>query len=404
MATTIKAMLNTDRVSKSGYYPIVIRVIHNRKKRLFYTLHKVKKGDFDMQIQKVVWSAECSFTKRKKDEMNRDITSKIRELERVNEQLSKNGADFTAKDIIGLYKQNRVNLYFFVFAQKEINAKENVGKFGTAELYKSTISSFQGFIINEKLKFSDITYSILKAYSEHLLAKGLSHNTINMYMRNIRTIYNKAIKEHVNKSTTSPFAELKLNTLPTSKRAISKEDIRKISTFDLSQHPKLDLVRDVFMFSFYTRGMSFIDVVFLRYTDIVSGVIYYKRNKTQQHIQVSVTPQLKKIIDKYRRSSLFILPFLNPEDKRTLYIQYRRALFIANKLLKELGDLIGIETPLTTYVARHSWATIAKNMGGSIAAISEGLGHTTERTTQIYLKAFDNSVIDTLNAKVAGLK
>lgn len=403
MATTIKAMLNTDRVSKSGYYPVVIRVIHKRSKKLVYTKFKARKDDFNPLSERISWSKESSITRRETDDINRDIISKIRELERVLERLTRSGADFTVDDIVGTYKQNRVSPYFFVFAQKEIDTKVNIGKYGTAELYKSTISSFRGFVANEKLKFGDINYSLLKGYSGHLQAKGITLNTINMYIRNIRAIYNKARKECVDVGKFSPFAELKINTLPTAKRALPKETIRIISTFDLSNNQKLGRVRDLFMFSFYTRGMSFVDMVFLRHTDIVSGVIHYKRNKTQMYLQISVTPQLKSIIDNYRRSSPFVLPFLNIDDGRSLYVQYRRALFVVNKLLKEMGRVIGIETPLTTYVARHSWATIAKNMGGSIAAISEGLGHTTEKTTQIYLKAFDNNVIDTLNEKVTDL-
>lgn len=403
MVTSIKVMLNTDRASKSGTYPIIIRVIHKRKKRLIYTKYKTEIEHFDPLTQRLTWSKNNPFSKRKVDEINRDIISSIRNLERAIERLNRKSLDYTIEDIVGRYEQTRANFRFFVFAQKEIEAKESIAKHGTAGLYRSTISSFSRFVVNEELKFTDITYSLLKNYSLHLQAKGVALNTINMYMRNIRAIYNKARKENLYVEKFSPFAELKINTLPTAKRALSKEALRVIATCDLSKDAKLERVRDMFMFSFYTRGMSFVDMVFLRHADISAGVIHYKRNKTQQHLQVQITRKLKSLIDKYRHSSPFILPFLNIEDKRPLYIQYRRALFTANQSLKQIGSITGIETPLTTYVARHLWATIAKNMGGSIAAISEGLGHTTEKTTQIYLKAFDSTIIDSLNEMVTDL-
>ena len=188
----------------------------------------------------------------------------------------------------------------------------------------------------------------------------------------------------------SPFRELKLQTQETAKRALCKHDIARIVSVDLSSEPLLDRARDLFMFSFYARGMPFVDIVFLKHDSIINGIIYYERNKTGQRMQVRVIPPLAALIEKYITSF----------SDRTSYMQYRYALGNVNRLLKRLGRRLHLPLVLTTYVARHSWATIAKEEGFSIASISEGLGHTSEATTQIYLQSFNSEVIDKINEQV----
>ena len=158
--------------------------------------------------------------------------------------------------------------------------------------------------------------------------------------------------------------------------------------------------RDLFMFSFYARGMPFVDIVFLKHDSIINGIIYYERNKTGQRMQVRVIPPLAALIEKYRSSYPYVLPYITSFSDRTSYMQYRYALGNVNRLLKRLGRRLHLPLVLTTYVARHSWATIAKEEGFSIASISEGLGHTSEATTQIYLQSFNSEVIDKINEQV----
>lgn len=163
----------------------------------------------------------------------------------------------------------------------------------------------------------------------------------------------------------------------------------------------MEQARDLFMFSFYCRGMSFVDVIHLRNDWVVKDTIFYARSKTGQRLQVGLLPALQKIIEKYRTDSPYIFPYIDSASSRSVYTQYRYTLGMVNRYLKQLGKLLHIDIPLTTYVARHSWATIAKNEGIPISLISEGLGHTSEKTTQIYLASFPVDAVNRVNESVA---
>ena len=175
---------------------------------------------------------------------------------------------------------------------------------------------------------------------------------------------------------------------------VEQEEIALIASADLRRYPQLEAARDLFMFSFYCRGMSFVDVIRLKHDGIVRDTIFYTRSKTGQRLQIGLLPAMKEIIEKYRTSGPYIFPYIHGQSPRDAYTQYRYSLGTVNRYLKRLGTLLNIGIPLTTYVARHSWATIAKNEGIPISLISEGLGHTSEKTTQIYLNSF---AVDTLN-------
>lgn len=196
------------------------------------------------------------------------------------------------------------------------------------------------------------------------------------------------------------FHRIRIKILKTAKRALKQEVIEKISLMNLTDSPELDKARDLFMFSFYTRGMSFVDIIYLKHTDIMDGVIYYRRQKTNQYLEIAVTKPLRKIIDKYHTDPIYVLPFLNENNQPSLYKKYQVAYGYIYRNLNVLQKELNLSTPLTTYTARHSWATIAKEQGVSTSIISEGLGHTSEKTTNIYLKEFNRSVIDRVNEKI----
>jgi len=290
--------------------------------------------------------------------------------------------------------------YVDSFIVREIERLLQEGRSGTAGLYLSGLYSLRRFLRGQKITFRELTYCFLTDYIHFLRMRGISENTVNMYIRNLRAVYNKAQKQGINMGCESPFRELKLQTQETAKRALCKHDIARIVSVDLSSEPLLDRARDLFMFSFYARGMPFVDIVFLKHDSIINGIIYYERNKTGQRMQVRVIPPLAALIEKYRSSYPYVLPYITSFSDRTSYMQYRYALGNVNRLLKRLGRRLHLPLVLTTYVARHSWATIAKEEGFSIASISEGLGHTSEATTQIYLQSFNSEVIDKINEQV----
>lgn len=351
MATTIRAMLNTDRKSVSGYYPLVIRVIHNRRKKLIYSSFKLREKDFDTQTEKVRWSETSLYSAVQIKEINRYIENQKSQLERVTRSLHKHRDGlFTVADITVKYTKNKRYRHLFAYIDKEVENKRNTQRFGSANLYRTTKESIKRFTKGRDVLFRDITYSFVSDYINHLRERGLKENTIHMYLRNFRSIYNKARKEGIVSVKISPFEEIKMNGTAIVKRAISKEMMRKIAYADFSSDKEMDRVRDIFMFSYYTRGMSMVDMLYLRHSDIKSDVIYYARNKTSQNIEIAVTPPLQKLIDKYRSDSIYVLPYLCSSSKETLYNQYRNALTQINRYLKRIGTFIGLDTTLTTYI------------------------------------------------------
>ena len=222
------------------------------------------------------------------------------------------------------------------------------------------------------------------------------------YLRNLRAVYNRSVKKRlIPASFPNPFTHLTVRQTVTRKRALSRETIKRICTADLSAlHPKYSLARDIFMFSFFTRGMSFVDMVYLRNSDIHDGVLTYARHKTGQMLSMRIEPQLQHIIDRYSNASPYILPILAKDDSYDNYRQQQREL---NKFIRKIGVLLNIPEPLTFYVARHSWATLARDCGTPLTVISAGMGHTSERTTRIYLAQLDHDVIDKANRKIINL-
>ncbi|MEG0108966.1 MAG: site-specific integrase [Lachnospiraceae bacterium] len=398
--TTVKAVLNRDRVKKKGGYSLVIQILHRRSKRVIYTPYILNDEDFDPMTQMVLFTEKSAFTRKQIGDINRFIAKKKRELEKIILLVSARNTDFSCEDIIREYRQEQSNRYLNTYIERLIERKEKMGKSGIAKALRSTLRSLNKFIGNRTVVFNDITPIFAKEYETHLAGTGIKQNTINFYIRNFRSIYNLALESGVEMVDHMPFRKIHLRNEKTVKRALKKEIIEQIAKVNLTADKELDQARDLFMFSFYTRGMSFVDVVCLKHKDIADGVIYYKRHKTNRHMQVTIIPELQVIIDKYMSSDLYVLPFMSFSDAVTPYKRYQKAYRILHRGLKKLQKRLRLTTPLTMHVARHSWATIAKESGANTAAISQGLGHATEKTTEIYLKDFDFSVIDAINVQV----
>ena len=170
----------------------------------------------------------------------------------------------------------------------------------------------------------------------------------------------------------------------------------------LEDTPELEFARDLYLFSFYAQGMAFVDMVFLKESNICNGIVTYSRHKSKQLIRIAVTPQMQKIIDKYKAGGEYIFPILNKQDS-SAYKLYRLALGRINRHLRRIAGMTNIKVPLTTYTARHTWATLAYDYGAPVSVISAGLGHTSEEMTRVYLKEFDVSLLDKVNSMVTNL-
>ena len=245
----------------------------------------------------------------------------------------------------------------------------------------------------------EIDADMMLTYEAHLRGKGLARNSTSFYMRILRAVYNRAVEKGLTVNR-NPFKQVYTGVDKTVKRAIPLKAIKQIKNLDLTMQPSLEFARDMFLFSFYTRGMSFIDIAYLRKRDLANGVLTYRRRKTGQQLLIRWEKCMQEIVEKYENPlSEYLLPIVKPinGDERT---QYQNAMYLINRKLKEIGKMIGVQLPLTMYVARHSWASIAKNKNVPISVISEGIGHDSEMTTQIYLASLDTAVVDKANSMI----
>ena len=268
----------------------------------------------------------------------------------------------------------------------------------------------------KKISDFEIDFHAVNGYREFLLKrvfvskkkkveKKLSTNTISIYLRTLRAIINKALNDGLIDESQYPFKKISIKSEKTRKRAVNKEVIKMVEDLDVSKEKNLQLYKDLFMFSFYNRGMNFVDMAFLKVRNFEGGRLNYTRQKTGQQFSIKITDKSKSIIGRYsdlKDSDAYIFPIIFRKGKE--YLDYRNAMRLMNKKLKKISKLLKLETPLTTYVSRHSWATIAKRSGISTAIISEGLGHTTEEITQVYLDSFENEVLDDANEPIIPLE
>lgn len=254
----------------------------------------------------------------------------------------------------------------------------------------------------DDLPFDMLNEQIICQYESFMRSSSLCRNTTSFYMRILRSVYNRAVDDGLTNQN-YPFKRVYTGVDKTSKRAISLKEIKRIKDLDLSTTPTLDFARDMFLFSFYMRGMSFIDIAYLQKKNLSNGFVVYNRRKTGQQLVVKWEKNMEDIINKHHNgNSIYLLPIITVQDG-TERKQYLNKMLLINKYLKRIAVLAGIEIPLTMYVARHSWASIAQSKNIPIKAISLGMGHDNEETTRIYLASIQTDVIDNANNKILSL-
>jgi site-specific recombinase XerD len=308
------------------------------------------------------------------------------------------GESYTVDNVIAKLKGVE-STSFINFTEKTIKELLDQKKNGNARVYRCHLNIVKKFVKEQEFSFDQITYKWLKTFETFLIGRDNSINSISFQMRTLRAIYNRAIKEKLAKKDSYPFDDYKIQNVKTQKRALKKEDIIVIRDLVLDDKIAVERARDLFMFSFYCMGMSFIDVAYMKVEDIRDGRLYYSRKKTSQQYNCELLPPALEIIKKYsdlKNPKDYVFPIIDPNhpDPHKSYLSQMQK---TNHKLRDLAKLIELNIPLTSYVARHSWATIAKRSGVPTAVISEGLGHTTEKTTQIYLDSFENEVLDAAN-------
>lgn len=282
--------------------------------------------------------------------------------------------------------------------QGVIRQLRQLGKIRTSETYTAALVSFMKFREGQDILLCEIDCDTMMIYESWLKGKGICPNTVSFYMRILRAVYNRAVEQSLTEQR-HPFKYVYTGIGKTVKRALPLKAIKHIKELDLGDKHHLDYARDMFLFSFYTRGMSFIDMAYLKKSDLKNGIITYRRRKTGQQLTVKWEKCMEDIIAKYGENTgtRYLLPIITTpcSNERT---QYRNAICRINVALKEVASLAGLRhIPLTMHVARHCWASAAKSKNIPLSVISEGMGHDSEETTRIYLASLDTSVVDKAN-------
>ena len=377
---------------------IYYQIIHERKVRQLLTDYKIFPTEWD-ESRSMVTTTQKSERKSFILSIRERIRWDVERLNKIDRKLDADGLTYTADDVIDEFNRYAHEYSLFNFMESIIARLKQNGKVRTSETYRSALNSFKKFRNDKDIMLDCITSGIMEDYEAWHKGRGVAPNTISFYTRILRAVYNRAVEDDIIENR-NPFRHVYTGVDKTVKRALPLAVIKKIKALDLSLTPALDFARDMFLMSFYLRGMSFIDMAFLKKTDLKNGYITYRRHKTGQQLIIEWTKEMQVILDKYpENKSDYLLPVIrNPglNERCT----YRNTGYNINHNLKSIAGMVGVNIPLTLYVARHSWASAAKAKGIPLSVISEGMGHDSEATTQIYLASLDTSLVDKANSLI----
>lgn len=280
------------------------------------------------------------------------------------------------------------------------------GNFGTAHVYRSSLNAIIAYRGKGDFSFNEVTPEWLKGFEIHLRGRGCSWNTVSTYLRTFRAVYNRAIDKRIASYVPHLFRSVYTGTRADRKRALSDEDLQKVfadmSSYDLS--PTMQHARDMFVLMFLLRGLPFVDLAYLRKSDLQDNVITYRRRKTGRPLSVTLTPEAMTLLKRYMNrdsSSPYLFSLLESrEGTEEAYREYQLALRSFNQQLALLGVVLGLGDKLSSYTARHTWATTAYYCEIHPGIISEAMGHSSITVTETYLKPFRNKKIDEANKQV----
>lgn len=405
MSITTKVVLRTYEVLANGEYALMLRIIEDRKIS-YVTLRKSSKiEDWDKHHQQV--------SKRNPDHIS--INSLIKRIQvkidwyfsslaETNENHNVEKIKEIAQRIIGTIK-NIEKKRFYAFFEEEINRLKNANRLGYAETYQSTLNSIKKYKGVHDIEFSEIGLEFLTGYKDYLLLRNCAITTQSVYFRTFRTVWRSATKVNIVNEDHYPFKDFefsKFNNPRTKKRAISKDQITSLINLEIeSTEDKLINSRNYFLFSFYCRGLNFTDLASLKWNNIKDEELHYIRAKTKEEFSFKLHPDAKKIIEYYKilegnsdAGYMFPILYKRHDSPQSIRDRKKKVLKRVNKDLKEMASKVGIEKRLTTYVARHSYATTLLIHGMTKEEIGRTLGHDDLKTTEIYLEEIGNPLID----------
>jgi len=387
---------HNDRNEGRLYY----QVIHKRAVRQICTQHKIFSYEWDAWTETLIMPRHDEERAGTLLTMEGKIMKEKSRLRKIILSFKDSGIEYTCDDIVASFNKQMRERSFFDFMGEIILNQEICGRSGIHQSYTSTLRSFMRYRANEDIMIDEISPNVIIRYESYLKRRGVSMNTVSFYMRILRAVYNRAVEEGLT-AQRQPFKHVYTGIGKTIKRAIPLCVIRKIKRLDLSSAPSLDFARDMFLFSFYTRGMSFVDMAYLEKKNLRNGTLFYRRRKTGQILFIKWEKCMSDIVEKHNGRTygnymlpIINMPFKNDRDK------YKSRLAMINRRLKRIAAMVGLKENLTMYVARHSWASIARSRNIPISVICEGMGHSSETTTRIYLASLDSSDVDNANKMI----
>ena len=392
---TINVVCYKWKTLANGEHPLMLRVCKDGK---------AKYQSLGISVNPKHWNFKKNEPKPKCpnfEQIQKIILDKKVEIQKKMLEIRADQKEYSAYTL--LIKENHQSFTVCEFYQKIIAQCEAENKCGNRLVYLNSYNSLMNFTNNRlDIPFNTIDVAWLERYEKWLRSRGNKETTISLMFRALRSTYNKVIKEKHAHKTDYPFEEYRVSKFDTStqKRAITKADILRFTddAEPIGQKRYVQLSKDIFMFSYLCGGINFTDIANLTRANIVNGRLQYIRQKTGKRIMIGIPDEAMRIIEKYEAESTgYLFPILNNKVHRTALQKQNRIHKIRGKVnynLKVIGKRLGIEISLTTYVARHSFASVLKKSGVNIAIISEALGHSDLATTQIYLDNFDNEQMD----------
>lgn len=393
---TVKVKLRKSSVEgKAG--TIYYQLCHKQSNRQITTRMHVPFQWWDAEKETFINEADNSGMSAR---YQRQIEKDLQCIRQILYEWDGAGKDYTLADVIARFHTWNEKGDTILSCLAALTDKlRNDGQWGNARNLQRAMNSFSGFLGGVDIPLNQVDERLITEYEQWLRSRKVSKNSSSFYMRTLRSAYNKVISTR-RLEQTYPFRSVYTGVERTRKRAVREDIMVRLQKLNLADSAPLAFSRDLFIFSYCTRGMAFVDIAYLKKEDISEGMLSYVRHKTGQRLTVRIESCIEEIIKRYEssvRNSPYIFPIITSNDPGEAYRQYQTALGYHNRKLKKLGKLTGENLRLSSYTARHSWATVARNHNVPLSIISAGMGHTSEKTTLIYLESVENSQIDKAN-------
>jgi len=405
---TTKVQLNKVRQKNDGTFPLVIRITYDRKTAYLPLGFNLPEKEFDAKNQRIRSSSKISSNINR---INNSIQEKVKKVYDTVTRLEQEGRiDALSMPVLKaeINGKKSVNQDFFGLVDYIINELKRAGKFGNARIYASLKNKIQKFHGKKSLPFRQINYTFLKRLETEHFASGNGAGGLSVYLRTLRALYRRAVKLGIVQEQYNPFKDYPIKNGVPKRLSLNGEQLELLKSADIKE-PHLAKARDLYMASFYSRGMNWMDMALLKRDSIVGDFdrITYIRAKTKNKLfSIKITPPLKIILLRYfdseNENSDYVFPILSEDNSK-----YQIHETITNKrkrqniYLKRIAGELGLPH-FTIYTARHTYANILKRSGAPSNVIQDSLGHTTEAMTQAYLNSFETTVIDDYDAQIMG--